>query len=40
MKSHRIQRLEFVSDKSEGRGNKRKVVRIRFGYLMKKNELG
>jgi hypothetical protein len=39
MKSHKIQRLEFVLDKIEGGDSKRKVVCIRFGHPMKKNGL-
>jgi hypothetical protein len=40
MKSHKIQKLEFVSDKIEGGDCKREVMCIRFGHPMKKNELG
>jgi hypothetical protein len=40
MKSREIQRLELVSDKIDAEDRKRKVVRIRFGCPMKKNELG
>jgi hypothetical protein len=40
MKSHKIQRLEFVSDKIEGEDSKREVVCIRFGCPTKKNDLG
>jgi hypothetical protein len=40
MKSYKIRRLEFVSDKIEGRDSKREVMCIRFGYPMKKNDLG
>jgi hypothetical protein len=40
MKSHKIWRLEFISDKIEGGDGKRKVVRIRFGCPTKKTELG
>jgi hypothetical protein len=36
MKSHKIWRLEFVSDKIEGRDSKRKVMRIHFDHSMKK----
>jgi hypothetical protein len=39
MKSRKIQRLEFVSDKIEGRDCKREVMCIRFGHPTKKNEL-
>jgi hypothetical protein len=40
MKSHKIQKLEFVSDKIEGGDCKREVMCIRFGHPTKKNELG
>jgi hypothetical protein len=40
MKSHKIQRLEFVSDKIEGRDKKRKAVRIHFSCPTKRNKLG
>jgi hypothetical protein len=40
MKSHKIQKLEFISDKIEGRDCKREVMCIRFGHPTKKNELG
>jgi hypothetical protein len=40
MESRKIQRLEFVSDKIEGRGSKGKVVRSLFGHPKKKNGLG
>jgi hypothetical protein len=39
MKSLKIQRLKFISDKIEGGDCKREVMCICFGYLMKKNEL-
>jgi hypothetical protein len=40
MNSHEIQKLEFISDKIEGGGSKRKVVHIRFGDPTMKNGLG
>jgi hypothetical protein len=40
MKSCKIRRLEFVSDKIEDRDRKREVVCIRFGCPTKKNGLG
>jgi hypothetical protein len=40
MKSYNMRRLEFVSDKIEGRGSKGKVVRSLFGHPKKKNALG
>jgi hypothetical protein len=39
MKSHKIQKLEFISDKIEGGDSKREVICIRFGHPMKKNEI-
>jgi hypothetical protein len=39
MKSHKILRLEFVSDKIEGGDRKKKVMYIHFGHPTKKNEL-
>jgi hypothetical protein len=39
MKSHKIQRLEFISDKIDVGDCKRKVVRIRFGHPTKKTSL-
>jgi hypothetical protein len=39
MKSHKIWRLEFVSDKIDGGDYKREVMCICFGHPMKKNEL-
>jgi hypothetical protein len=39
MKSRKIQRLEFVSDKIEGEDYKREVVCTCFGHPMRKNEL-
>jgi hypothetical protein len=39
MKSCKIQRLEFVSDKTEGGDSKREVVCIRFGCPTKKMTL-
>jgi hypothetical protein len=39
MKSHKIQRLEFISDKIEGRDCKREIMCIRFGHATRKNEL-
>jgi hypothetical protein len=36
MKSHKIRRLEFISDKIDAGDCKRKVVRIRFGHPTKK----
>jgi hypothetical protein len=39
MKSRKIQRLEFVSDKIEGGDSKREVIYIRFDHPTKKNEL-
>jgi hypothetical protein len=39
MKSHKIRRLEFVSDKIEGVDSVREVMCIRFGHPMKKNEI-
>jgi hypothetical protein len=39
IKSHKILRLEFISDKIEGEDSKRKVMCIRFGHPIKKNEL-
>jgi hypothetical protein len=38
MKSQKIQRLEFVSDKIEGGDSKREVIYIYFGHPMK-NEI-
>jgi hypothetical protein len=40
MKSHKIRRLELVSDKIEGGDCKRKIVFNRFGHPTKKNDLG
>jgi hypothetical protein len=40
MKSRKIQRLEFVLDKIEGRDSKRKIMCIRFGHPTKKNGFG
>jgi hypothetical protein len=40
MKSHKIWRFEFVSDKNEGGDSKREVVCIHFGHPTKKNGLG
>jgi hypothetical protein len=40
MKSHKIWRLEFVSDKIETGDSKRKVVHICFSHASKKNDLG
>jgi hypothetical protein len=40
MKSCKIQRLELISDKIEGRYSKREVVCIHLGYPTKKNGLG
>jgi hypothetical protein len=40
MKSHKIQRLELVSDKIEGGDSKREVVRTHFGHPTMENELG
>jgi hypothetical protein len=40
MKSHKIQRLEFVLNKIEGRDSKRMVVHISFGHPTKKTSLG
>jgi hypothetical protein len=40
MKSRKIWRLELILDKIESEDSKRKVVRIYFGYPMKKNGLG
>jgi hypothetical protein len=39
MKSRKIQRLEFISDKIEGKDSKREVMCIHFGYPTKKIEL-
>jgi hypothetical protein len=39
MKSRKIRRLEFISDKMEGRDIKREVMCIRFGHPTKKNEV-
>jgi hypothetical protein len=39
MKSHKIQRLEFISDKIEGGDCKREVICIRFGHPTKKTRL-
>jgi hypothetical protein len=39
MKSHKIQRLEFVSDKIEDEHSKREVMCICFCHPTKKNEL-
>jgi hypothetical protein len=39
MKSCKIQRLEFISDKIEDRDCKREVIYIHFGYPTKKNEI-
>jgi hypothetical protein len=39
MESHKIRRLEFVSDKIEGGDCKREVICIRFGYPTKKKEI-
>jgi hypothetical protein len=38
MESHKIQRLEFVSNKIEGEDCKRKVICIHFDHPTKKNE--
>jgi hypothetical protein len=38
MESHKIQRLEFISDKIEGGDCKREVIYICFDHPMKKNE--
>jgi hypothetical protein len=40
MKSHKIHRLEFISDKIVGGDSKREVVCIRFGCPTKKMTLG
>jgi hypothetical protein len=40
MKSHKIQRLEFISDKIEGGDCKRVIVHTHFDHPMKKNGLG
>jgi hypothetical protein len=40
MKSHKIQRLELVSNKIEDGDSKREVVCIHFGHPTKKNGLG
>jgi hypothetical protein len=40
MKSHKIRRLEFVSDKIEGGDSNREVVCIHFSHPTKKNGLG
>jgi hypothetical protein len=40
MKSRKIRRLEFVSDKIEGGVSKREVMCIRFDHPTKKNDLG
>jgi hypothetical protein len=40
MKSHKIWRLELVSDKIEGGDSTRKVMHIHFGYSTKKNGIG
>jgi hypothetical protein len=40
MKSYKIWRLEFISDKIEGGDSKRKVMLIHFGHPTKKNDLG
>jgi hypothetical protein len=40
MKSRKIWRLEFVSDKIEGGDSKGMVVCINFSCPMKKNDLG
>jgi hypothetical protein len=40
MKFHKIQILELVSDKIEDGDSKKNVMHIRFGYSMKKTELG
>jgi hypothetical protein len=39
MKSHKIQRFEFVSDKIEGGDSKREVMYICFDYPTMKNDL-
>jgi hypothetical protein len=39
MESHKIQRLEFISDKIEGGDCKREVICISFGHPTKKNGL-
>jgi hypothetical protein len=39
MKSRKIQRLEFASDKIEGGDSKMEVMCICFGHPTKKNEL-
>jgi hypothetical protein len=39
MKSHKIQVLEFVSDKIDGEDYKREVICIGFGHSTMKNEL-
>jgi hypothetical protein len=38
MESHKIQRLEFVSDKIEGGDCKRDIICICFGHPTKKNK--
>jgi hypothetical protein len=38
MESHKIRRLDFISDKIEGGDSKREVICIRFGHPTKKNE--
>jgi hypothetical protein len=40
MKSHKIQRLEFISDKIEGRNSEREVVCIHLGHPTMENDLG
>ncbi len=39
MKSRKIWRSEFVSDKIEGGDSKREVMCIRFGHPTKENEI-
>jgi hypothetical protein len=39
MKSHKIWRLEFISDKIDDGDSKREVMCIRFDHPMKKNGL-
>jgi hypothetical protein len=38
MESHKIQRLEFISDEIEGEDCKREVICICFSHPTKKNE--
>jgi hypothetical protein len=39
MKSHKIQRLEFILNKIKDGDSKREVMCIHFGHPTKKNEL-